>query len=409
MKVVVVQYRLLASDIAAEWSRRGVDVALIEPKDLSLQTILEIQRRKYNFIFGINYSPELSSVCYAARLPYVSWTIDPIESKRWPREHRPTDLIYTFRRTWCELWSKATGCNVAYLPLAATSNRSTAVVDSAIDAPSDPFSLWVGNSCAHDWHRHSPTVRSWYANEQESIDAWIAKRVDSLEHCGSIAADLSARAQLSSWTSTAPPGWEALVDDLCAFRGRVSMLERLGDLNLEIWGDAYLRRFGQRYRGFAEHGDALTGLYRQAALTLDIPRWYQSDIVTMRVFDAMASGGAVLTYDNSDIRGLFCPGVHLETYRTYEEFEDKSHRITNDPEWGSRLRRSGMAWVNRRHRMRHRLDEIENDLRQLGWWHQPMGLGYSPLPSAASGATKSGGASTPVPKKKSSICLLSTS
>ena len=408
MKIIVVNYRLLASDIASEWSRRGVEVALIDPTDLNLNSIREIKRRNYRFIFGMNYSPDLSKACMETGLPYVSWTIDPIESRRWPKENRSTDLIYAFRRKWCEAWSRSTGTTVRFLPIAATSNRRDPMTRSTVEE-SEPFALWVGNSCAHDWHRHSSEVRSWYADVQEPLDAWIASRVGTDDHFGSSMDPSFITEEIADLVLAAPPGWRALVEDLGAFRGRMSMLERLEDMNVEFWGDAYLRRFGQRYKGFAEHGDCLTNLYRRASVTLDIPRWYQSDIITMRVFDSMASGGVILTYDNSDVRELFCPEVHLDTYRSQDEFVAKSNRLLRDRQRTRNLRRSGMAWVNRFHRIEHRVDEIERDVRDRGWWPAETGQGYSLLSPAASGATKSGGASTPVPKKNSSICLLSTS
>ena len=109
----------------------------------------------------------------------------------------------------------------------------------------------------------------------------------------------------------------------------------------------------------------------------------------MRVFDSMASGGVVLTYDNDDIREMFCAGLHLETYSSPEEFESKTVELLHDENRRAVLRRSGKACVDRFHRIHHRLDVIETELRERGWWRAPDEGVYSSagLAAAASGAT----------------------
>ena len=387
MKILVVKYPLLAPDIAQEWAKRGHEVSVIHPNDLTLDSLRELKRRRFDFVFGINYAPVLSSVCRDVGLPYVSWTIDPLEESRWPTELSDHEVLFCFRKRWVERWREVTGAPITYLPLAATSNRR---------GPREQLSesvrtklLWVGNSCAGDWQRHPKQLREWFAEHQGTIEDWVTRRVSQLDQLGGLQDGAVALGALKELSNTAPSRWQVLVDDLTAFRGRVELLKRLETERLEMWGDPYWKRFGALYRGFAEHEHALTELYSRAALTLDIPRWYQTDIVTMRVFDSMASGGVILTYDNDDIREMFCAGLHLETYSSPEEFESKTVELLHDENRRAVLRRSGKACVDRFHRIHHRLDVIETELRERGWWRAPDIGVYSSagLASAASGAT----------------------
>lgn len=390
MKILIFQYPLLVNDIAHEWARRGHEVCFIEPNDATPSVLREVKRRGFNFVFAVNYAPVLSELCREVGLPYVSWTIDPIEESRWPREIADHDLVFCFRKRWVEHWREAGNGPVHYLPLAATSNRRWD--RAAADVERSSKLLWVGSSCSTDWQRHSPEVRGWYARHQATVDAWVQNRVSHLDELGGLYDGLVDLGDLVSLTQGVPDTWRVLVDDLTAFRGRVRMLSKIPVDSLELWGDAYWRRFTRSYRGFAEHGETLTKLYNEAALTLDIPRWYQTDIVTMRVFDAMASGGVVLTFANQDVEELFCPGLHLETYASPDEFAEKAIELARDPQRQQEMRRSGSAIVDRFHRIRNRVDVIEGFLRERGWWRREGSCaGYcsevSSAVSAASGAT----------------------
>ena len=387
MKILVVKYQLLAKDIAHEWARRGHEVCFLEPKDLSPAFLTEAKRRGFDYLFGVNYSPVISDVCRDVGLPYVSWTIDPIEETRWPTMISDNELVYCFRRRWVDSWSKIASGSVEYLPLAATSNRRPLV--STLNASSPTKLLWVGSSCSTDWLRHPNLLKEWYAEHQTIVDDWVAKRVSALDEQGGLCDGEVEHRELQSTTAGLSQLWKVLVDDLTAFKGRVSLLSRIESERLELWGDAFWRRFGDGYRGFAEHEALLTQLYSTSALTLDIPRWYQTDIVTMRVFDAMASGGVVLTYGNQDIKDLFCPGLHLETYSSPQEFEDKARELGADAARCQAMRRSGSAIVDRFHRIANRLDVIEEGLRSRGWWRsaESSSVYFSGESVAASGAT----------------------
>jgi len=387
MKILVVKYQLLAKDIGHEWARRGHEVCLLDPKDVSPAFVAEVKRRGFDFLFGVNYTPVLSELCREVGLPYISWTIDPIEETRWPTMISNNDLVYCFRRRWVEGWSKAANGPVEYLPLAATSNRRPVASTSARSSAAKL--LWVGSSCSTDWQRHPSELKRWYAENQSRVDAWVAERISTLDEQGGLCDGELDDSELEPTTSNVSPLWKVLVDDLTAFKGRTSLLSRVAPERLELWGDAYWRRFGDGYQGFAEHEDLLTQLYTGSALTLDIPRWYQTDIITMRVFDAMASGGVVLTYGNQDIEALFCPGLHLETYSTPQEFEDKANELGDDKARCRAMRRSGAAIVDRFHRIGNRLDVIEEGLRSRGWWRSAdtSAVYFSGESCAASGAT----------------------
>ena len=113
-----------------------------------------------------------------------------------------------------------------------------------------------------------------------------------------------------------------------------------------------------RYRGWAGHIHEVGRIYAAAQVNLDIGRIYQQDIVTMRVFDALASGGFVLAERSPDLERLFEVGVEVEAYTDLEELVDKVGFYLTHPERAREIAARGRAAVERRHSIEARVLEM---------------------------------------------------
>jgi spore maturation protein CgeB len=108
--------------------------------------------------------------------------------------------------------------------------------------------------------------------------------------------------------------------------------------------------------GPAGHGEELTRIYSSDAIHVDIGRIYQSDIVTMRVFDVLACGGFCLAEWSEGLEDLFEVGVELDTWRTLEELLDKaSFWLEAGAERRREVGRAGRDRVLRDHTIQQRL------------------------------------------------------
>ena len=140
-------------------------------------------------------------------------------------------------------------------------------------------------------------------------------------------------------------------------------LLRYSQKTYKIWGD---RRWGgiPNYRGQAGHLREVVHIYRHSAINIDINRIYQSDIITMRVFDVIASGGFILTEYTPALDDVFDVGVEIATYRTMEELVEKVDYYLAHPQERQKIIDAGRARVLREHTMAHRADRMLSEIHE---------------------------------------------
>jgi len=107
--------------------------------------------------------------------------------------------------------------------------------------------------------------------------------------------------------------------------------------------------------GPAGHRDELNRIYSGSTINLDIGRIYQSDIVTMRVFDALACGGFVLAEHSEPLAEMLEIGSEVESYRSLEELLQKVEHYLEHPEEARAIAQRGMERVRRDHTIVGRL------------------------------------------------------
>lgn len=120
-------------------------------------------------------------------------------------------------------------------------------------------------------------------------------------------------------------------------------------------------------------------IYADSQVTLNIS--LNGDL-NLRVFEALAAGGFLLTDELSPCSGLrllFESGRHLETWRTPGELIEKIRHYLAHPDQALRIRRAGQAELFERHRPEVKLREFfglldggapnpRYDLRREPWW-----------------------------------------
>ncbi len=120
-------------------------------------------------------------------------------------------------------------------------------------------------------------------------------------------------------------------------------------------------------------------LYADSAITLNIS--LNGDL-NLRVFEALAAGGFLLTDElapESGLRRLFVPGRHLDTWRTPGELIEKIRYYGDHPVEARRIRAEGQAELFRHHHPTVKLREFfrlidgdgpnpRYDLTREPWW-----------------------------------------
>jgi hypothetical protein len=377
-RVIAVNYKLYLADLADLLEDEGFAVRVVEPKEITIESFHSLCAAiQPSFLFSINFSPELALLSTRERVPYASWTIDPLPPSRL-RLHPGTDprscLAYAHRRDLVDELRRCGLTDAEYLPLAAGRHRVPITDDARLVPYRCPISF-AGVSLAVERDGLTRRLRQLGGDDALAarLGAWARElfdaRGDAYDYFG-LPADGSA---LPPWLLqglspvASPVELADRINGLLSHLLRLRRVELLVPHGMRVWGDEGWGDFGDAYRGRADHTEQLTLVYNASAINLDIPRIYQRDVATMRVFDVLACGGVLLTEPSRQVLEMFGEGEHLVTYRNDRELIERAREIAADPEGARAIARRGRELVEREHLLSHRLKAILAAAETRGW------------------------------------------
>ncbi|MFP6683699.1 MAG: glycosyltransferase [Polyangiaceae bacterium] len=377
-KVIVVHNKLFASDLAELFEQRGFAVRTVNSSDVTLRSFQAlVSQIEPSFMFTVNYSPEIALLCSRAKVPYVSWTIDPIPAARL-RVLQGTDtslcVVFAHRRFLVEELRRIGFDEVGYLPLAAPAAKRFHVEDEARLAPYRCNVSFVGSSLVVEengllrWMRHLGGTDALEQRMTEFIEQTFQSEGREMSYLG-LAEDGSQTPQwLAEGLSAEMDPVEASdrINGALSHRLRIDRVRACRQYGMRAYGDEGWEVCGDLYHGRAEHGDELTSIYNASRVNLDIPRIYQRDIVTMRVFDVLLCGGVLVTEPSSELLELFSADTHLATYRNEAELIRLIGDLNEDPERARALAVAGRKLVTNKHTMHHRVAAMLEELVRRG-------------------------------------------
>lgn len=140
------------------------------------------------------------------------------------------------------------------------------------------------------------------------------------------------------------------------------------EIALDIYGVRYpapaldmLRAHGARYHGWLPNMRT-PEVFARHLVTVHVPRrFYRTHlpgIPTIRVFEALACGIALVSAEWDDCERLFTPGEDYLQARDGAEMTRHLRAVTRDPAVRSELTRRGRATILARHTCAHRADEL---------------------------------------------------
>lgn len=373
-RALVVTGDLLVNDVidalrAQGWSVFPWDVAAHAPEELALV----VKKVRPSFAISINMVHGLSAACEGFQLPLLIWEIDPRLDALQAVTKAGRTFVFTWRKARVELLRQAGYTNVEYLPLAAPRSRAAAgpATDAermALDAPLafvgssmvdnasrcckeflDLYVFWAGGLPDAAREEGALLLDEAMAAQRESLDAYVLPHAIE-ERFGPFLRAMRARKDVNDPMQ--------LVAEMAAAERRHFLVSNLGQVGISVWGDpgwTSCTEYGARYRGAAGHGAALTDIYRSAGVHVDIGRIYQRDIVTLRVFEALAAGAFLIAEDNESLRELLQPGVHLDAWSTVQELLDKVEYWLAHPDEARRIAAVGQQEVLTHHTVDQRV------------------------------------------------------
>jgi spore maturation protein CgeB len=333
-----------------------------------------------SLIAAINYSYGLAETCAALGCPLVIWEIDPSTDLLQPLARRADSMrVFTWRRDHVELFEKGGYGAAEHLPLATNPERRKPVVlDEADRLHFGAPVAFVGASMVGQAQKYKTLFLEAYADfkgggkgaragGEALLEAILAAQRNDFSRY--LVPALAPRAfpdfvaELGRRPQTSDPFM--LLGEIAAAEKRLSYVAALAGHGVQVWGDEgwrALERFGVRYRGPAGHNADLTAIYNAATIHIDIGRIYQSDIVTMRVFDVLACGGFVLAEYSDDLADCFEIGREVECYRTQDELVEKVAYFLAQPKEARAIAARGQTRVLRDHTITARVQHMLSTL-----------------------------------------------
>jgi len=375
--VLVVDYPLFAHDLAAYLERAGYRVEWLVPKLLNIELFVAIARAlSPRFLVSINFSPELALLATLGRTPYASWTVDPLGKQRfelYPNTDPALLLAFAHRKSTVERLRAIGLAGASFLPLGAAERRRPVTDRAVLERHAAPLSF-VANSLADEYEKLRRLLRAHGADAElvarfaTCLDEMLGAHEGSVEYAGvGAACDGVPEALLGGLAGIDLATLGDAIDGALSHRLRALRVASLAPLGIVTYGDAGWSAVGAPYRGIADHGEELTAIYTASALNLDVPRIYQRDIVTMRVFDIMGTGGLVLSEPSPDLLELFSDGHELVTYRSEKELVATAERLLGAPEERAHIAAAGERAVRERHGLDQRFGRILEVLGQRGF------------------------------------------
>ena len=380
-RILYLEYHLVLNDVVQCLHQQGHQLTGLTPQGLTVDLFNQTcAKHQPDWVFSINFSPAIASLCGRLGLPYLSWTIDPLPRSRVQilDGTQPKLCLALAHDPHMVARFQDLGLPAQHMLLAAPAQRRHPVTDAQALAPYQCDASFAGGSLVDELlsldRMLTPLGGDSLSGQALS---WAQKITDA---CAQDPA-YSGLASLGGWDAL-PPVLQnhcaaltdreqliRLMDGALTALYRQQTISRLkhwsGDMH--IWGDAGWSAIHPGYKGFADHGDELTRIYCASAVNLDIPRLYQRQSVTMRVFDILAAGGFLLTEHNPALADILVAGQHVAFYNASDNLTDIIKDWINRPDERKAIALAGRNEVMAKHLIAHRVDTLLQLIDQQAW------------------------------------------
>ena len=385
MKVLHITWNAFGrDDIQAEFDRREyeVDQYNLESKEDHFsnqkreQEMIEMMsKKKYDFVFSLNYFPIVAIACSVCKVPYAAWIYDsPLVALWHCSVVSPYNYIFLFDKAdYQEM--KGRGINtVYYLPLAANVERydSYEMDEELEEAYSVPISF-IGSTYAENQFNDYRKLNALGRFEKGYVDGLIQaqKRIyGNLMLEEMLTPELQEKLQgiyhmiqREDATFSHSRYYGQVVLPRC-----ITAMERQEILELlsrKYKCYLYTRKKTPAMphiinRGMAGNRKEAIYIFRCSKINLNITLRSIRTGIPLRNFEIMGSGGFLITNYQEDMLDCFEPGVDFAYYDSYEDLLEKTEYYLSHEEERKQIARNGYEKVKKYHTYKNSLDTMIN-------------------------------------------------
>lgn len=337
--------------------------------------VQEIRSFSPDFVFSFNYFPVVSLACKKTDMRYVAWVYDsPYVLLYSYTIIYPGNFVFVFDKELFQEFHTAGIATVHYLPLAANTERLSAMTDMAAFQKSSLKNqaeiAFVGSLYTekHRFYDRLQNITPYTRGYLEGIMA-AQKQVYGYNFIQelltpSILADLQRALPMQpDGTGVETPEYlyaQYVLNRQITATERTELLCAIGK---EHPVDLYTPDRALSLPGCINHGpvdyyDAAPYVFRNARINLNITLRSIRSGIPLRAFDIMGAGGFLLTNYQADFLEDFIPGEDFVYYESRQDLLAKIRYYLSQEKEAAEIARNGFARVAAHHTYRHRAAEI---------------------------------------------------
>ncbi len=322
-----------------------------------------LDKNNVQFVFTINFFPLMAEVCRIYHLPYLCWTVDsPVMELFSDALCYETNHIFVFDRGSMELIEHRNPGHIHHLPLACNPKERREVIDRASSAQAKKFSSaisFVGSLYTekNPYARLSATFSYMEGYFRGLIEA--QRRV----YGAFFLEELLTDEMTAEFKSRFHGFYESPYPGILTDRYTLANLY-LGSMLTVLDRDELVKRLSEKfelalYTGSdtssypkAKNGGLVKSLtemplvFRHSKINLNTTTRPIRTGLPLRIFDILSAGGFCLTNWQNELGEELVPGVHLDTYGSMDELEEKCAWYLSHEKERQEIAENGFAYVS---------------------------------------------------------------
>lgn len=352
MKVLIYRYGSICEpDIISGFETLGFTVsqitAEITNKNLSMNDSIKLVSEflldnPQDFIFSINFFPQISEICNIFHIRYVSWIVDSPVMELYTKSIQNTyNRVFIFDREQFNDISPLNPECVFHFPLAVNVEQKQSVITNASSITRRKYTSdvsFVGSlyteKCPYDKLENVPAYLNGYLNGIMAAQ---------LKIYGAYIINEALTDDIVSQFKTHLPGfYQSPLNSFLTDRDIVSQLyigNKISALERTQVFDILSRNFSVdlytgsntshlpfiHNRGFAKTLTEMPIIFHESSINLNITSKAIRSGIPLRVFDIFACEGFMLSNYQTELCELFDVGNDFDYYSSYDELVEKTH------------------------------------------------------------------------------------
>jgi spore maturation protein CgeB len=332
----------------------------------------QLQKKRYDCVFTVNFIPIVSRVCNVMKVPYVCWTVDnPCFQLYSDTLKNPWNRIFMFDRSQYEKFHPLNPDCIFYMPLACDYEawNSLTLTDkdhrnydcdisfigstyeekckyNQLEDLSDYVKGYVNGIVSaqlnvYGYNFIEDSLTDEFCKEFKKCAAWYPLGEDYTEDTKAIIAD-------------------TYIGYKCTEQERILTLKNISEhFALDLYTLSDTRHFPKaNCRGGADSVTMMPKIFKCSKINLNMTNRPIKTGLPLRIFDIMGAGGFLLSNYQSEIPEIFEVGKDLAVYESQEDLLQKIDYYLSHDEERIAIAKSGQEKVRACHSYKEKLQQI---------------------------------------------------